>query len=375
MNKICIYAICKNEKQFVQKWLDSMQEADVICVLDTGSTDGTFELLQEEAAKRRNQVEIIVEQKEIKPWRFDVARNESMKLIPDYVDFCICTDLDEILTAGWSNEFKRLLEENPNLEKIYYKYAWSHNEDGTPGRVFWYDKTHKNNGKWYWRHPVHEILTPSYDYANDKVFYADEKVIWLHHYPDQTKSRASYLPLLELRAEEDNNDDYYGLIYLAHEYFYRGMPQKCIDLILNKLIYRKDIDNICQADLFMFLGDSYCKLNNFKAAENWYKNGIDFAPNFRENYLRLANLCYELKRFEDCIKIVNKCLLKTTRLYSWLEKDTSWTYEPFDLLSLCYWELGLKEAALDYAYLAYQLDRDNKRLKGNYEFIKDAIYN
>lgn len=43
--KIAIYAICKNELQFVDKWFMSMLEADYICVLDTGSTDGTYEAL------------------------------------------------------------------------------------------------------------------------------------------------------------------------------------------------------------------------------------------------------------------------------------------------------------------------------------------
>ena len=27
-NKICVYAICKNEKQFVENWVESMSEAD-----------------------------------------------------------------------------------------------------------------------------------------------------------------------------------------------------------------------------------------------------------------------------------------------------------------------------------------------------------
>ena len=49
MNKICVYAICKNESQFVEQWLDSMSEADYIVVLDTGSTDDTFQKLKEDS--------------------------------------------------------------------------------------------------------------------------------------------------------------------------------------------------------------------------------------------------------------------------------------------------------------------------------------
>ena len=43
---VCVYAICKNEAKFARRWMDSMSEADDIVVLDTGSTDGTPELLR-----------------------------------------------------------------------------------------------------------------------------------------------------------------------------------------------------------------------------------------------------------------------------------------------------------------------------------------
>ena len=71
--KICVYTITKNEEQFAKKWAENMSEADYVVVLDTGSTDKTVELLKGGG--------VTVEVKPITPWRFDVARNESMKLI------------------------------------------------------------------------------------------------------------------------------------------------------------------------------------------------------------------------------------------------------------------------------------------------------
>ena len=41
--KISVYAICKNEEKFVDRWYESMKEADEIYVLDTGSTDLSVE--------------------------------------------------------------------------------------------------------------------------------------------------------------------------------------------------------------------------------------------------------------------------------------------------------------------------------------------
>ena len=82
--KVCVYAICKNEEKFVKKWVKSMMEVDEIYVLDTGSNDNTVNLLKK--------LGVHVKEKIIKPWRFDVARNESLKMVPDDTDICVCTE-------------------------------------------------------------------------------------------------------------------------------------------------------------------------------------------------------------------------------------------------------------------------------------------
>ena len=50
--KICVYAISKNEEPFVDRWMDSMSEADEVVVLDTGSEDGTVEKLRARGARQ-----------------------------------------------------------------------------------------------------------------------------------------------------------------------------------------------------------------------------------------------------------------------------------------------------------------------------------
>ena len=58
-NKIAVYTICKNEVDYVDKFMESMKEADAVFVLDTGSTDGTVEKLRKLGA--------VVFEKVIKP--------------------------------------------------------------------------------------------------------------------------------------------------------------------------------------------------------------------------------------------------------------------------------------------------------------------
>ena len=71
-----------------------MQEADYIVVLDTGSTDNTFRKLKADPRVTK------VKKQTIKPFRFDVARNESLKLVPEDADVLVCTDLDEVFEPG-----------------------------------------------------------------------------------------------------------------------------------------------------------------------------------------------------------------------------------------------------------------------------------
>lgn len=69
------------------------ERRDSINVLDTGSTDKTVKILKK--------LGVNVVEKKIEPFRFDVARNESLKIIPFDTDICVCTDLDEVFEKGW----------------------------------------------------------------------------------------------------------------------------------------------------------------------------------------------------------------------------------------------------------------------------------
>ena len=217
--KVCVYAISKNEEKFVNKWYESMKEADEIYVLDTGSTDNTVKLLKEH--------NVHVKKKKINPWRFDVARNESLKMVPNDVDICVCTDLDEVFKKGWRKELEKVWQKNTN--RCQYTYNWSLDNEDKPLVSFFYEKIHsRNNFKWI--HPVHEIL--KYDKIHENVVINDKIV--LNHYPDSSKSRSSYLPLLELSVKEDPTNDR-NMHYLGREYMYYGKYNESIDILIKHL--------------------------------------------------------------------------------------------------------------------------------------------
>ena len=356
-NKICVYAICKNEEQFVDRWYESMKEADYVVVLDTGSTDNTVAKLKEHNVK--------VEVKEINPWRFDVARNESLKLVPDDANILVCTDLDEILEPGWADILRQNWLDGLH-ERCIYSYAWSHLPNGEPGRVFQYDKIHSRS--WIWKYPVHELL---WNINTDSNLYPDGTVlnlfdyIKLHHYPDMNKSRGSYLQLLELRAKEDP-EDYYGLIYLAHEYYYRGYYTNAINtlnIVLNNHLNK--CTKVEHASCYLFMGDSYISLNKYPEAINCYKTAINIDATYREPYINLAKALMNIGNNFDAIHYLKASLKNSFRHYTWLERDTSWSYEPYDLLCLASFYTGNKKDSIIYAAKALSFEPNNSRLQEN----------
>ena len=245
--KICVYAIAKNEEKFVDRWFNSVKEADYIYVLDTGSTDNTVDKLKE--------LGVVVDQKIIDPWRFDVARNEALKMVKDDVDICVSIDLDEVLLPGWKDELGKIWDEN--VTRLHYTYNWSLDDNNRPIISFYSDKIHKRNC-YEWIHPVHEVL----NYIGDsKEIIKTTNNITINHFPDKNKSRSGYLPLLELSVEENPTDDR-NMHYLGREYMFYERWNDCIDTLIKHLNLKTATWKDERSASMRFIARSYKKLKS-----------------------------------------------------------------------------------------------------------------
>ena len=63
--------------------------------------------------------------------------------------------------------------------------------------------------------------------------------------------------------------------------------------------------------------------------------------------------------------VCQEALKKTYRHFTWLERDTSWTYELYDLMSIACFYGGHKLDAIAYAAKALSICPNNERLKSN----------
>ncbi len=350
--KIIVYAISKNESKFVDRWYESMKEADAIYCLDTGSTDDTVEKLKSHG--------VIVKQETITPWRFDVARNKSLEMVPNDVDICVCTDLDEVFEPGWREKLEKTWD---NSDRLRYKYNWSLDDSGNPLVTFLYEKIHSRKN-YRWIYPVHEILECLKD--SEKVVINEDIV--LNHYPDATKSRSSYLQLLELSVKENPDNDR-NLHYLGREYMYYGRWNESIDTLIKHINLPTATWAEEKSASMRFISRCYINLNRREEAKYWLQRAISESPNQREGYVELAMLELENKNY---LEVIINCLKAKTILTNamiYINEPFCWDSTIDDLLSISYYSLGIKDEAIYYINKALETNPNNERLQKNKEIF------
>jgi glycosyltransferase involved in cell wall biosynthesis len=351
--KIAVYTIAKNEEKFANRFMDSAQEADVVIVADTGSSDNTISILSERSA--------IVTKINIDPWRFDVARNVSLDLVPSDVDICVCMDLDEVMSPGW----RKALEDawTPDTTRMRYQYAWSVNPDGSPGVTFWYEKIHKRHG-YRWVHPVHEILR----YEGLEVETVCDKFM-LYHYPDRTKSRSSYLGLLELSCKEDPTNDrnshYLGREYMFYKYWEKAILELKRHLNLPSATWEAE-----RCASMRFIARCYTNLRDLGNAKRWALKACAECPETREPWIDLTKVLYLLEDWDGVLFAVESALKINDRPMTYICEPESWGFAPYDYASIAAYHLHQYQRAVDFCEAALQINPKDSRLLANLEFMK-----
>lgn len=358
MNKICVYAICKNEEKFVDKWLDNMSEADYIVVLDTGSTDKTFEKLKNDPRVTKVAQKIYSKEE----WRFDVARNDSLELVPEDANILLCTDLDEQFEPGWGDVIRNNWTEATT--RGHYRYAWSHNAINEPTDIFIYDKLHDKSYRWVY--PVHEILAKEENTGSEVVVDLADKV-FLHHYQDLSKDRKSYFDLLELSVKEHPDDSHCRML-LAREYLIQNKLESALDTYLDTL-HMPDIDNpekrLVLLECLGRCGDIFILQKNYDEAKWYYQEWIKEDYTYREPYYNLAEIANEEKMYTLAEAYVKAADTYCTRKNNWVERADSWVSQRSDILGVTYFFLGKYKEALENITETLKHRPDDPRLLKN----------
>lgn len=354
--KVTVYAIAKNEEAFVDRWMNSMREADWVCVLDTGSTDRTVEKLADRGA--------IVRQEIISPWRFDAARNRSMELIPPDTDVCVCTDLDEVFRPGWRKRLEKAWREG--TEQLRYTYIWNWDAKGLPGTTFLQEKIHAP-GVFRWSHPVHEVLQRT-DGRQAWDVRSDPGIV-LEHHPDPKKSRAEYLPLLELSVREDPEDDR-NAHYLGREYMFRGRWDDAIWQLKRHLDMPWATWKPERCASMRFLSRCYLAKGNLRNGMVWALRAIAEAPELREPWVQAQEAAYAAEDWAGVCYFGQKAVRIKEKSGTYINEDRAWGPYPWDAMAYAHYQLGELAQAYRAGKAALSLAPGDHRLRGNMKFYR-----
>lgn len=230
------YTILKNEKKYIEKWLYYAAPFDYRVLLDTGSTDGSWELLQEYAAKDPN---LIIEQKIFDPWRFDTARNYNLAMVPEEVVWCLSPDLDEYFSINTHDEMERIISAVPDVTNIACDRLdiYSPTVRVGPPRLLPINKIHRRVD-YRWAQPIYEHLCwahPGYE----KELYSED--IFLIHDQDFKKKERSELYIKMLTDEYATNpENTWTLWFLIYHYWKSKNIDAYIPAVCDYLKYHKN---------------------------------------------------------------------------------------------------------------------------------------
>ena len=223
--KTAAYTILKNEKKFIEKWMYYTQPYDYRVLLDTGSTDGSWELLQEYTKKDPN---LIIEQRTFTPWRFDVARRYNLGMVPEEVTWCLSPDLDEYFSINTREQMDIIIEAVPTITNIACDRldVYSKTVRVGPPNFIATNKIHLR-ADYTWNQPIYEHLSWIHKDRNEFELYADE--IFLIHDQDFQKKERSELYIKMLEDEyRDNPTNTWNLWYLLYYYMNSKQIEKYI---------------------------------------------------------------------------------------------------------------------------------------------------
>ncbi len=227
MKKIGLSCIVKNESKVILNMLESASKfIDYWCIVDTGSTDGTQQIIKDYFQEKNISGELI----EI-PWKnFSTSRNKALDGLKGKVDWGFWMDADETLT------FKSDFNTKFFKSKLTDDYTGGF-IDVLHGPLI-YKRMQLFNLKypWKWLGPVHEVLVNDTKYhrsLNINEFVVNYHTTG-HSWTSQTQEQKyeRYVKLLTDYIEENpEQDNSRWIFYLAQSYRDTGSAKYYPDVI------------------------------------------------------------------------------------------------------------------------------------------------
>jgi len=322
---LSLVSIVKNEEAILERMIDSVKDiVDEFVIVDTGSTDGTKEIIAKYG-----------EVHEIEFTNFVDSKNKALELATG--DYILFMDADEVLYEGHS-VIKELIKDNINA--INCKITEGPKDYAVVAMEYDRIRVWKNNGKWRFKGPnVHEVITGSGDVITDY------RIKVRHDHSDKSDENTSsekYKSWAKLLLEylHTHPDDLRCLFYLGRTYKDLNEGLLAISYYKKYLSYKNNnfIDERWQADYD--IANIYYNLGEFDKVID-YCDLAESIDNRRCEHLNLkANVFYSSQKFSKAIDIYKESYKRNIPSnISLFLNPNEYKKLPLDQLVLCYFNL------------------------------------
>jgi glycosyltransferase involved in cell wall biosynthesis len=349
--KVAVYTIALNEAANAERWARSAADADYRIVADTGSTDGTREILEREG--------VVVHRIAIRPWRFDDARNAAMALIPDDVDVCCTMDMDRHLEPGWRARLEGAWR--PETTALYNTVAYKNHPDAPNVLRSWPAKNFHARWGYRFRRPVHEALALT---GKQELDASCGDIVMVEVQDHSKSTRRQYLPLMEVALREAP-DDAQIAFWLGREYMWAGEHGRASELFLRYLGLPSSTWADERSEAMRYLA----RTEPDKKA-HWLERARAEAPHRREIWLDLAEDLHSRGDWINLFWAAMNGLERTHRTGSYLDEPGVWGFRLLDLGAIAAWRLGLNAKAVELGRKALEMAPGDERLHNNLAFFE-----
>ncbi len=280
-NTLSIVMIVKNEAQNVRDAIESFQPiADEIIVNDTGSTDGTQDIL--------NELKVTWFQTQ---WEndFSLARNQSVERAN--ASWVLWMDADDRLPSEQIENFLRL--KTAPLDRVF-GFQVINTQAGQPwGSRFMQIRMFPNHPKIRFERPIHEQIIFSAAKLGLHVFYT-ETTLYHTGYESEEKKKQKAMRNLSLAEQQKDlqTEDPVFCSSLGDSYFILEEWQKGI-LAFKQAFEHPDLEEI-NADVFKALpnniGMGFQKLGQYDKAISWFEKAVHIHPQNLEPVFHLGEV-------------------------------------------------------------------------------------
>lgn len=333
---VVVYAIAKNEAHHAERFMASTAGADSVVVCDTGSTDGTQDILRRLGATVHDIV--------VSPWRFDLARNMALLHVPAEADICISLDLDEVLVPGWRQVIENAWEPDATILRYPLVHNWEDHEQTIPRISVHGFKVHHPKA-YLWRYPMHETLELRADSPlPEKVAYTEWEIV--RHYPDPDKQeRWNRIALLEQAVKDDPTCQRMSHLYGRELWFHQRHEEAIVELKRHLTLTREYIEPAEDTDGIGQTRSSSCRLiarsmmalnGNPDEILVWLLRAVSESPSQREPWIHLAQAWLAVGDAPSAYAAALRGMAITDRRRSQELEEWCWGDQPQELAAQAY---------------------------------------